>query len=36
MGTLRQVSLNLKRALIAAEDAFMEHEGFDWEAIQRA
>jgi monofunctional biosynthetic peptidoglycan transglycosylase len=32
-----KISLNLKRALIAAEDAnFMEHEGFDWEAIQRA
>jgi monofunctional biosynthetic peptidoglycan transglycosylase len=32
-----KISLNLKRALIAAEDAnFMEHEGFDWEAIQKA
>jgi monofunctional biosynthetic peptidoglycan transglycosylase len=32
-----KVSLNLKRALIAAEDAnFMEHEGFDWDAIQNA
>jgi monofunctional biosynthetic peptidoglycan transglycosylase len=32
-----KVSLNLKRALVAAEDAnFMEHEGFDWDAIQRA
>jgi monofunctional biosynthetic peptidoglycan transglycosylase len=32
-----KISLNLKRALVAAEDAnFMEHEGFDWEAIQRA
>jgi len=32
-----KISLNLKRALIAAEDAnFLEHEGFDWEAIQRA
>jgi monofunctional glycosyltransferase len=31
------ISLNLKRALVAAEDAnFMEHEGFDWDAIQRA
>jgi monofunctional biosynthetic peptidoglycan transglycosylase len=32
-----KVSLNLKRALVAAEDAnFMEHEGFDWDAIQKA
>jgi len=32
-----KISLNLKRALVAAEDAnFMEHEGFEWEAIQRA
>jgi monofunctional biosynthetic peptidoglycan transglycosylase len=32
-----KISLNLKRALVAAEDAnFMEHEGFDWDAIQRA
>ena len=32
-----KISLNLKRALVAAEDAnFLEHEGFDWEAIQRA
>jgi monofunctional biosynthetic peptidoglycan transglycosylase len=32
-----RISLNLKRALVAAEDAnFMEHEGFDWDAIQRA
>ncbi len=32
-----RISLNLKRALVAAEDAnFMEHEGFDWEAIQVA
>ncbi|HXV08990.1 MAG TPA: monofunctional biosynthetic peptidoglycan transglycosylase [Burkholderiales bacterium] len=32
-----KVSLNLKRALVVAEDAnFMEHEGFDWDAIQRA
>ena len=31
------VSVNLKRALIAAEDAkFLDHDGFDWEAIQRA
>lgn len=32
-----KISPHLKRALIAAEDAnFMEHEGFDWEAIQKA
>jgi monofunctional biosynthetic peptidoglycan transglycosylase len=33
----RQISDNLKRALVAAEDAkFVEHEGFDWEGIQKA
>ena len=32
-----RISINLKRALIAAEDAkFLDHDGFDWEAIQRA
>ncbi len=32
-----QVSGNLKRALIAAEDAkFLSHNGFDWEGIQNA
>ena len=32
-----KISVNLKRALIAAEDAnFVDHEGFDWEGIQRA
>ena len=32
-----KISVNLKRALVAAEDAnFMEHEGFDWDAIQKA
>lgn len=32
-----KISLNLKRGLIAAEDAnFLEHEGFDWDAIQKA
>ena len=32
-----KISPHLKRALIAAEDAnFLEHEGFDWEAIERA
>jgi monofunctional biosynthetic peptidoglycan transglycosylase len=32
-----RISTNLKRALIAAEDAkFVEHEGFDWDGIQLA
>jgi monofunctional biosynthetic peptidoglycan transglycosylase len=32
-----RISGNLKRAMIAAEDAkFVEHEGFDWEGIQKA
>jgi monofunctional biosynthetic peptidoglycan transglycosylase len=32
-----RISIHLKRALIAAEDAkFLDHEGFDWEAIQKA
>jgi monofunctional biosynthetic peptidoglycan transglycosylase len=32
-----RISANLKRAVIAAEDAkFLDHEGFDWEGIQRA
>ena len=32
-----RISGNLKRALIAAEDAkFVDHEGFDWEGIQKA
>jgi monofunctional glycosyltransferase len=32
-----QISNNLKRALIAAEDEkFVDHEGFDWEGIQKA
>ncbi|MEK6592397.1 MAG: monofunctional biosynthetic peptidoglycan transglycosylase [Pseudomonadota bacterium] len=32
-----RISNNLKRAIIAAEDAkFLDHEGFDWEAIQKA
>jgi monofunctional biosynthetic peptidoglycan transglycosylase len=31
------ISANLKHALIAAEDAkFVDHEGFDWEGIQKA
>lgn len=33
----RAISVHLKRAIIAAEDAkFLDHEGFDWEAIQKA
>ncbi|MCR4299272.1 MAG: monofunctional biosynthetic peptidoglycan transglycosylase [Gallionella sp.] len=32
-----KISSHLKRALIAAEDAkFVDHEGFDWEGIQKA
>lgn len=32
-----RISGNLKRAIIAAEDAkFLDHEGFDWEGIQKA
>ena len=32
-----RISVNLKRAIIAAEDMkFVDHEGFDWEGIQRA
>lgn len=32
-----RISVHLKRAVIAAEDdRFVEHEGFDWEGIQRA
>ncbi|MDP1594808.1 MAG: monofunctional biosynthetic peptidoglycan transglycosylase [Gallionella sp.] len=32
-----KISNNLKRALIASEDAkFVDHEGFDWEGIQKA
>lgn len=31
------ISAQLKRAVVAAEDAkFMDHEGFDWEAISKA
>jgi len=31
------ISGNLKRAMVAAEDAkFADHEGFDWEGIQNA
>jgi monofunctional glycosyltransferase len=32
-----RISNNLKKAMIAAEDAkFVEHEGFDWDGIQQA
>lgn len=32
-----RISVNLKRALVAAEDAkFLDHDGFDWESIQKA
>jgi monofunctional biosynthetic peptidoglycan transglycosylase len=32
-----RISTNLKRAVVAAEDArFTEHEGFDWDAIDKA
>jgi monofunctional glycosyltransferase len=35
--TYDRISMNLKRAMIAAEDAsFVEHEGFDWGGIQLA
>ena len=31
------ISVHLKRAIIAAEDArFIDHEGFDWDGIERA
>jgi monofunctional glycosyltransferase len=33
----RRISVHLKRAVVASEDAkFIGHEGFDWEAIQKA
>jgi len=33
----KAISNHLKRAIVAAEDAkFLDHEGFDWEAIQKA
>lgn len=32
-----QISVNLKRALVAAEDSkFMQHQGFDYDGIQKA
>jgi monofunctional biosynthetic peptidoglycan transglycosylase len=31
------ISIQLKRAIVAAEDSrFLDHEGFDWEGIQKA
>lgn len=34
---LGQISLNLQRAVLAGEDSrFFEHDGFDWESIQKA
>lgn len=33
----RKISIHLKRAVIAAEDSkFNDHDGFDWEGIQKA
>jgi monofunctional biosynthetic peptidoglycan transglycosylase len=33
----QRISANLKRAIVVAEDAkFLDHEGFDWEGIQKA
>lgn len=32
-----RISIHLKRAVVAAEDdGFVDHDGFDWEAIQKA
>jgi len=32
-----RIAISLKRAIIAAEDAkFLDHDGFDWEGIQKA
>jgi monofunctional biosynthetic peptidoglycan transglycosylase len=32
-----RISVQLKRAIIAAEDArFLDHDGFDWDSIQKA
>ena len=32
-----KISTSLKRAIVAAEDSkFLDHEGFDWEALQKA
>jgi monofunctional biosynthetic peptidoglycan transglycosylase len=33
----RKISTNLKRAIVAAEDAkFFDHDGFDWDGIRKA
>lgn len=33
----QRISIHLKRAIVAAEDGkFLEHVGFDWDAIQKA
>ena len=35
--TYNQISIHIKQAVIAAEDAkFIDHEGFDWEGIEKA
>jgi monofunctional biosynthetic peptidoglycan transglycosylase len=32
-----RIAMNLKRAVVAAEDSrFLEHEGFDWDGIEKA
>ncbi len=32
-----KISVSLKRAIVAAEDSkFLDHDGFDWEALQKA
>ena len=32
-----KISIHIKQAVIAAEDAkFIDHEGFDWEGIEKA
>jgi monofunctional biosynthetic peptidoglycan transglycosylase len=33
----KRISIHLKRAVVSAEDSrFLEHEGFDWEAMEKA
>ncbi len=35
--TYNRIAVSLKRAIVAAEDAkFLDHEGFDWDGIQKA
>ena len=37
LAAYERISPHLKRAVVAAEDArFLDHDGFDWEAIQKA